>query len=176
MQGAGNVAGQGSDLGAFLANALDTCGRSAPVVFIGTDCVTLTNEAIVIASEDAADGNSNAFFQLLLPFCHHSIFYALVMIVRAHVRTTHSHRSLTQRRRWRKEVWRTEERTSENGQTLQALLTSALPSVCSVNIKSAHAYLSIPLPLCNLSAVYNLYAFAHRWGLRGSWAASRKSS
>jgi hypothetical protein len=90
MQGAGNVAGQGSDLGAFLATALDTCGRSAPVVFIGTDCVTLTNEAIVIASKDAADGNCNAPFQLLLPFCHHSIFYAFVIYDTACTCTNHT--------------------------------------------------------------------------------------
>ena len=59
MQGigsAGNVAGTGMDLGAFLTNALRTCGQATPVVFIGTDCVTLSNDAILAAAHDAASG------------------------------------------------------------------------------------------------------------------------
>ena len=77
---AGNLAGQGTDLGSFLAHALDTCGQEAPVVFIGTDCATLPCDVIVNAARDAARGAAHicpaadgGYVALALPAaCPHS--------------------------------------------------------------------------------------------------------
>mmetsp|Transcript_28013 Transcript_28013/g.66239 ORF Transcript_28013/g.66239 Transcript_28013/m.66239 type:complete len:253 (+) Transcript_28013:54-812(+) len=61
MQGhsrSGMKAGEGSDLGGFLAQALVTNGADSPVMFIGTDCVTIPTAILLEAQGAAASGTA----------------------------------------------------------------------------------------------------------------------
>lgn len=49
---------QGSDLGGFLAQALVTNGADSPVMFIGTDCVTIPTAILLEAQGAAASGTA----------------------------------------------------------------------------------------------------------------------
>eukprot|EP00960_Hanusia_phi_P067998 766748-Hanusia_phi.AAC.19 len=54
----GKPSGQGSDLGAFLADALERFGKERPILFIGTDCLTLTDLDVHKSILEASSGSA----------------------------------------------------------------------------------------------------------------------